>query len=97
MIRKEPYRRDSINRAIKTLLALSRRNGATVRELTAILGFSGNRTSSYESAKAWLDAAACQLPVIEIGRRHSANATQGPEATAYRIDDALPAWIIDAA
>ena len=81
-----PYRRDSIDRAFKTIIALQRKSGVTIRELSEILEFNGELPKTrHNCAKTWIDAASTHLPVVEIGLRRSQGVNMGALSTAYGI------------
>lgn len=83
----QPYRRESIRRAIRTLKALNRRNGVTASELADILEFTaGKKKCRHNAAKRWIDEASLEYPIAEIGKRRSfnSNGSGGPLATIYK-------------
>lgn len=74
--RKHQYRRTSIRRAIRTIKALNRECGVTVKELADYLEFkSTNPATRYHSAMRWIDVASTEIAVVELdARRYSQGA-----------------------
>ena len=71
--RKHRYLGTSMERAFKTILALQREDGVTVRELADYLEFeSVSAGTRYKSSMRWIDTASLFVPVIELeNRRYS--------------------------